>query len=88
MKKGINLGAVYETVVAQELKAHDHDLYYYDRKKVGEVDYLIDDYDSLSVLPIEIKSGKDYQNFRALPKLLLDSNYKMEKDMFLVMKER
>lgn len=55
---------------------------------MGEVDYLIDDYDSLSVLPIEIKSGKDYQNFRALPKLLLDSNYKMEKDMFLVMKER
>lgn len=31
--KGINLGAVYETFVAEELKAHDHELYYYDRKK-------------------------------------------------------
>lgn len=82
-KSGINLGAVYETVAAQELKAHNHELYYYDRKKVGEVDYLIDDYDSLNVLPIEIKSGKDYKNFRALPKIIMDSNYKMEKGCVL-----
>ena len=82
-KSGINLGAVYETVAAQELKAHNHELYYYDRKKVGEVDYLIDDYDSLNVLPIEIKSGKDYKNFRALPKIIMDSNYKMEKGYVL-----
>ena len=33
-ESNINLGAVYETVVAQELKCHDHDLYYYDRKKL------------------------------------------------------
>ncbi len=80
---GVNLGAVYETVVAQELKCHDHDLYYYDRKKIGEVDYLIDDYDSLNVLPIEIKSGKDYKNFKALPKILMDKNYKMTKGYVL-----
>lgn len=76
---GVNLGAVYETVVAQELKAHDHELYYYDRKKVGEVDFLIDDYESLNVLPLEIKSGKDYRNFKALPKILMEPNYKMTK---------
>lgn len=29
----INLGSVYETVVAQELKAHGFNLYYYDNKK-------------------------------------------------------
>lgn len=33
---GVNLGAVYETVVAQELKAHNHELDYYDRKKLGK----------------------------------------------------
>ncbi len=82
-KSGVNLGAVYETVVAQELKAHDHELYYYDRKKLGEVDYLIDDYESLNVLPIEIKSGKDYKNFKALPKILLNSNYNMSKGYVL-----
>lgn len=41
--RSINLGSVYETAVAQELKAHGYDLYYYDNKKNGEVDYLIDD---------------------------------------------
>lgn len=72
---GINLGAVYETVVAQELKSHGHELFYYDRKKIGEVDYLIDDYDNLSITPIEIKSGKDFTNFKALPKLANNENY-------------
>ena len=51
----INLGSVYETVVAQELRAHGFNLYYYDNKKTGEVDYLIDDTAHLSVLALEIK---------------------------------
>ncbi len=75
---GINLGSVYETVVAMELKAHGHDLYYFDSKKTGEVDFLINDYSSLNVLPIEIKSGKDQNNFRAIPKLVdQKGNYKI-----------
>lgn len=76
--KGINLGSVYETAAAMELIAHDHELYYFDSKKVGEVDFLINDYDNLHVLPIEIKSGKDQNNFRAIPKLVDPSgNYKL-----------
>ena len=67
---GINLGSAYETAVAMELIAHGHPLYYFDSKKVGEVDFLINDYDNLSVLPIEVKSGKDTYNFRAIPKLV------------------
>ena len=78
-KAGVNLGTVYETAVAKELICHGHDLYYYDRKKVDEVDYLVDDYDSLNVLPIEIKSSKDYKRFRTLPKLLADQNFRMTK---------
>ena len=70
--KNINLGSVYETACAMELIAHGHDLYYFDSKKVGEVDFLINDYDNLDALPIEIKSGKDMNNFRAIPKLLKD----------------
>lgn len=62
----INLGAVYETVVAQELRAHGYDLFYYDNKKNGEVDFLIDDTLYLTTLPIEIKSGKDYTVHSAL----------------------
>lgn len=48
----INLGAVYETVIAQELSAHGYILRYYDNKTKGEVDFLVDDYDSLSAMPI------------------------------------
>ena len=77
---GINLGSVYETVCAMELRAHGHDLYYFDSKKVGEVDFIINDYNNLSVLPIEIKSGNDQYVFRAIPKLVLDDGkYKMKK---------
>jgi len=72
--KNINLGSVYETVSAMELIAHGHQLFYFDSKKVGEVDFLINDYNSLSILPIEIKSGNDQNNFRALPKLVDESH--------------
>ncbi len=73
--RSINLGSVYETVVAQELRAHGFPLYYFDNKKTGEVDYLVDDVDTLSALPIEIKSGKDYTTHRALTKFLNNPDY-------------
>ena len=74
-ERSVNLGAVYESVVAQELKAHGHDLYYYDNKKLGEVDYLTDDQQRLSVLPIEVKSGKDYTVHSALDRFLSIEEY-------------
>ena len=73
--KSINLGTVYESVVAQELHAHGHKLTYYDNKKNGEVDFLVDDYDSLSVLPIEVKSGKNYKEHSALSHFIQNSDY-------------
>ncbi len=78
--KNINLGSVYEHACAAELKAHEHSLFYFDSKKVGEVDFLINDYEILSAIAIEIKSGNDQNNFRALPKLI-DKNgqYKLAK---------
>lgn len=77
--RSINLGSVYETVVAQELKAHGYDLYYYDNKKNGEVDYLIDDADNLSNIPIEVKSGKDYTIHSALDKFLSNDEYNIKR---------
>lgn len=71
----INLGTVYESVVAQELRAHGFKLYYYDNKKKGEVDYLINDYSTAQVLPLEIKSGKDYKEHSALSKFLDEKEY-------------
>jgi predicted AAA+ superfamily ATPase len=77
--KSVNLGSVYETVVAQELKAHGYNLYYYDNKKNGEVDYLIDDVDNLSNIPIEVKSGKDYTVHSALNKFLANDEYNVKR---------
>ncbi len=77
--KSINLGAVYETVVAQELIAHGYKLFYYDNRNKGEVDYLIDDYDSLSVIPLEVKSGKDYTVHSALNNFVSNDEYCIQK---------
>ena len=77
--KSINLGTVYESVVAQELTAHGFKLHYYDNKQKGEVDFLIDDYDHLKVLPIEIKSGKDYTQHSALTKFLDTPDYGIDR---------
>ncbi len=75
-ENSINLGAVYESVVAQELAAHKQKLFYYDNKSKGEVDYLIDDYDNLCACPIEIKSGKDYKVHSAIDNLIKDYHVK------------
>ena len=77
--RSINLGSVYETVVAQELKAHGYNLYYYDNKKNGEVDFLIDDADNLTNIPIEVKSGKDYSIHSALTRFLSTDEYNVRK---------
>lgn len=74
-QRSVNLGSVYETVVAQELKAHGFSMNYYDNKQKGEVDFLIDDYRNLTVLPIEVKSGKDYDEHSALDRFLSVKDY-------------
>lgn len=82
-EKSINLGSVYECVVASELKAHGHQLFYYDNRSKGEVDYLIDDYDSLSAVPIEVKSGKDYTIHSALSGFVKNDDYNVKKAFVL-----
>ena len=78
-ERSINLGSVYESVVASELIAHGHKLFYYDNRNKGEVDYLIDDYESLSVIPIEVKSGKDYTVHSALNTFVKNEDYHVKK---------
>ncbi|MCD8006608.1 MAG: AAA family ATPase [Oscillospiraceae bacterium] len=77
--RSVNLGSVYETVVASELAAHGNKLYYYDNRVKGEVDYLIDDYESLSAVPIEVKSGKDYTTHSALSAFVSNEDYHVKK---------
>lgn len=78
---GINHGSIYENLVAQELIAHGIVPYYYNSKKRGEVDFVV----SLDggVLPIEVKSGKDYARHRALANIMQCKDYDLRKAIVL-----
>ena len=69
----INFGSIYENVVAHELKCHGFDLYYFNSNRQGELDFLVE-YRG-NVLPIEVKSGKDYERHAALNNCLNNSRY-------------
>ena len=73
--KSINFGSVYENAIAQELYAHGFDLYYFNSKKQGELDFVIEKNDA--VLPIEVKSGKDYHRHNALSNVMSNQNYQI-----------
>ena len=75
--KDINFGSVYENAAAQELAAHGYDLYYFNSKKQGELDFLIEQ--GGNVIPIEIKSGKDYAKHSALNNVLSNPDYEIQK---------
>lgn len=77
----INNGALYENAVAQELKAHGFKLYYYNSKKFGELDFVIE-YKG-KILPIEVKSGKNYQRHSALSNIMDISNYSIDEAFVL-----
>ena len=79
--QNINNGALYENAVAQELKAHGFKLYYYNSKKFGELDFVVE-YEG-KVLPIEVKSGKGYQRHSALNNIMDISNYTIEEAFVL-----
>ena len=66
--KDINFGSIYENAVAQELVAHGLVPYYYNNKKRGELDFVIEL--EGKILPIEVKSGKDYDVHRALSNIM------------------
>lgn len=76
-ESNINYGSIYENLVAQELYAHgfpiDHDLFYFNSKKQGELDFVVE-YEG-NVLPIEVKSGKDYDRHRALANVMQNEEY-------------
>lgn len=72
-EQSINNGSLFENAVAQELLSKGFKLYYFNSKKQGELDFLIEL--NGKVLPIEVKSGKDYKKHSALNNVMDDLNY-------------
>lgn len=75
-EKDINNGALFENVVAQELLCKGHKLYYFNSKKQGELDFVLEL--SGKVVPLEIKSGKDYKRHSALTNVLNTTEYEID----------
>ena len=83
----INYGSIYENYVAQELTAHGFDnIYYYNSKKNGEIDFVIEQYGK--VMPIEVKSGKDYKRHSAINNILNIKNYGIDEAIVFNNKNR
>ena len=77
----VHLGAVFENYVAEELYAAGQKVLYYKSAKIGEIDFLTE-MDG-SVLPIEVKSGRDYRTHKALDNLLFSKDYAIESAVVL-----
>ncbi len=75
----LNKGAIYENVVAQELNAHGYALRYYNSKKMGELDFVLEHCGE--VLPIEVKSGKSYERHSALSQVMSVGEYDIREAM-------
>ena len=72
----VNLGGIYENAVAQELNTHGFPMYFYNSHKNGELDFLIEQ--DWKVVPIEVKSGKDYYIHSAITKATTNPEYGIE----------
>lgn len=77
----INYGAVYENCVAEELLTHGFTPYYFNSKKLGEIDFIISEGDR--IIPIEVKSGKDYDRHNALNNVVNCGEYGTERGLVL-----
>lgn len=77
----INFGAIYENLVAQELHAHGWSLYYFSSKTQGEIDFLLEQ--DAQVIPLEVKSGKNYTRHVALDNLLRNEDYNISRAIVL-----
>ena len=69
----INYGAIYENLTAQELHAHGWSLFYFQNKKQGELDFLLERV--TEIIPLEVKSGKDYDRHVALNNVMKNPEY-------------
>lgn len=79
--KDINNGSLFENVIAQELASKEIPLYYFNSKKQGELDFVIE-LDG-KVCPIEVKSGKEYKKHNALENVTNNKEYNIEKAIVL-----
>ena len=70
----VNMGSILENVFAQSIKSGGFSLNYFESKKYGELDFVIQN--GLKIDLLEIKSGNDYQKHSVLNKVSAVENWK------------
>lgn len=70
----VNMGSILENVFAQAIKANDFSLHYFESKKYGELDFVVQN--GMKVDILEIKSGNDYTKHAALDRIASVDNWK------------
>ncbi len=80
--RSVNFGAIYENAVAQELACKNVPLRYYHNNRRGEVDFIVET-DEGAVVPLEVKSGKDYKRHVALTNLLREESFDIQEALVL-----
>ena len=77
----VNLGSIAENVVAQELTAHGYAAHYFDAKKYGEIDFVVQS--GTRVTPVEVKSGNDLTRHKALDNVLAVDEWDIDQALVL-----
>lgn len=77
----VNSGSILENMVAQQLISNDFNINYFDSKKYGELDFVIQDGSRINL--IEVKSGKDYHFHSALNRILKVDAWDFDKAVVL-----
>ena len=81
-ERKVNMGAVFENVVAQQLTAAGMPLYYSMSRKRGEVDFLTEG-PAGEVVPVEVKSGVSARAHAALNALLESPEFDIPRGIVL-----
>jgi len=77
----VNMGSILENTMASQLKSNGYSLYYFDTKRHGEIDFVIQNGTHIEL--VEVKSGKDYKKHNAMDNIRDVSEWKIEKSYVL-----
>lgn len=69
----VNMGSILENVFAQSIKSSGFSLNYYESKKYGELDFVVQNGTTVDL--VEIKSGNDYRKHPALSRVAAVDNW-------------
>lgn len=75
----INMGSILENMAAQQLKCNGFHLNYYDGKKTGEIDFVVQN--GMGIDLVEVKSGNDFKIHPALDKIRRVEGWKFDRSL-------